>query len=107
METHSGIEGCENIAPIEKCEKWEEKGFCSKSWCSSRCPKTCNVCEDEDEDDSEEEVCNKSHFYLIMINIYIRSKYQNYSEIISYLASEQNNNSWSTQADKTGSDDKI
>ena len=58
MKTHSGIEGCEDIAPVEKCEKWEEKGFCSKSWCSSRCPKTCNVCEDEDEDDSEEEVCN-------------------------------------------------
>ena len=62
MKTHLGINGCEDIAPIEKCAKWEEKGYCSKAWCSSRCPKTCDVCEDDDEseesnDDPEDEVC--------------------------------------------------
>ena len=71
MKTHSGIEGCEDIAPIEKCEKWEEKGFCSKSWCSSRCPKTCDVCEEEDEDDSEEEVCNKSLLIYLEPYLYV------------------------------------
>ena len=71
MKTHSGIEGCEDIAPVEKCEKWEEKGFCSKSWCSSRCPKTCDVCEEEDEDDSEEEVCNKSLLIYLEPYLYV------------------------------------
>ena len=33
-----------------------EKGFCSKPWAAEKCPKSCDACEDN-EDDDEDEVC--------------------------------------------------
>ena len=43
-----GIRGCEDEIPAEVCNKWVEKGFCSKPWAAAKCPKSCDACEDEE-----------------------------------------------------------
>ena len=49
-------EDCKDVATAKLCNKWKNKGKCSKPWVIKKCIKTCGKC-DSGEDDENDDSC--------------------------------------------------